>query len=113
MKPPLFKCNTMNHVHLIGKISSEPRIFEQQDGRKVVQFILTTKDVYLNAQGEKKHNTNWHKMSAWGSWVSVLETLGEKGLHISIEGRLISKFYGKAGQKRIYSEVEINDLVLL
>ena len=103
----------MNHVHLIGKISSEPRIFEQQDGRKVAQFMLTTKDVYLNAQGEKKHTTHWHKMSAWGSWVAVLETLGEKGLNISIEGRLISKFYGKAGQKRIYSEVEINDLVLL
>jgi single-strand DNA-binding protein len=104
----------MNHVNLIGKISSAPKVLELENGRKIAQFSLSTSEVYLDGDGNKKERKHWHRISAWGKWVSVLEKFGEKGLKLAIEGRLVSRFYkGKTGDRRFVVEVEVNDLILM
>ena len=50
-------------------------------------------------------------MSAWGNWVNVLQELSEVGTELAVEGKLNTRFYEKAGQKKFISEVEINDLI--
>jgi single-strand DNA-binding protein len=104
----------MNHVNLIGKISSEPKVLELENGRKIAQFSLSTSEVYLDGEGNTKERKQWHRISAWGRWVSVLEKFGQKGLNLAVEGRLVSRFYkGKSGDRRFVVEVEVNDLILL
>jgi single-strand DNA-binding protein len=104
----------MNHVNLIGKICSAPKVVELTNGRKIAQFSLSTQESYLDVDGTTKVRKQWHRISAWGRWVAILEELGEKGLSLAIEGRLISRFYkSKTGERKLVTEVEVNDLVLL
>ena len=49
----------MNHVNLIGKITSLPRIYELPNGRKIAQFTMSTKETYLDEEGNPKNKSNW------------------------------------------------------
>lgn len=104
----------MNYVNLIGKVSSEPKVVSLENGRKVASFSLKTEETFLDKDGNVKKRNQWHRISAWGRWVAILEEFGEKGLQLAVEGRLTSRFYrDQKGQSRFVSEVEVNDLVLL
>lgn len=105
--------HSMNHVNLIGKVTSEPKVTQLENGRKVAKFSLSTKEIYLDAEGNTKSRDNWHILTAWGRWIKVLEEFGPVGTHVAVEGRLVSRFYNSQGQKKYVSEVEINDLILL
>lgn len=104
----------MNHVNLIGKLSSAPRFVELEDGRKIAQLTMSTKEMYLDATGKTKTRSQWHRLTAWGRWVQILEELGKVGMDLAVEGKLVSKFYNnRLGEKKMITEVEINDLILL
>jgi single-strand DNA-binding protein len=103
----------MNHVNLIGKVTSAPRFYELPNGRKIAQFTMSTNETYLDDNGETQKKHHWHRMSAWGRWVQVMQELGSVGMDIAVEGKLTTRFYQKGGEKRFISEVEVNDLVIL
>jgi single-strand DNA-binding protein len=104
----------MNHVNLIGKISSEPKVLILENGRKLAQFSMSTQETFLDEFGNVIKKNQWHRISAWGNWVNVLEELGQKGIKLAVEGKLVSRFYkNQAGSKQFVTEVEVNDLVIL
>jgi len=105
--------HSLNHVNLIGKVTSEPKVTQLENGRKVAKFSLSTKEFYLDVDGNMKSRSNWHILTAWGKWITVLEEFGSVGTQVAVEGRLVSRFYNSEGQKKFVSEVEINDLILL
>lgn len=107
------KISHMNHVNLIGKMTSTPRFYDLPNGRRVAQFTMSTKETFLDEEGNTKKKSHWHRMSAWGRWVQVLKELGTEGMELAVEGKLTTRFYDKGGEKRFISEVEINDLVIL
>ena len=104
----------MNHVNLIGKMCSTPKFVELKNGKKLVQFTLSTKETFLDAEGKAQTNRQWHKLFAWGKRVKVLEELGSEGMNIAIEERLTSRFYKlQTGDRKYISEVEVNDIIIL
>lgn len=104
----------MNYVNLIGKISSEPRVFSLESGRKIANFSLKTEETILDKEGNPHKKSQWHRIAAWGKWVSVIEQFGDRGINLAIEGRLISRFYKTPkGERKMITEVEVNDLILL
>ena len=103
----------MNHVNLIGKVCSTPKIVELANGRKIAQFTLSTKEMYLDSSGNTKTRSNWHQLTAWGRWVQILEELCHKGMDLAVEGKLVTTFYQKQGERKFISEVEVNDLIIL
>lgn len=104
----------MNHVNLIGKISSDPKVVMLENGKRIAQFSLSTQETFLDGEGNVKKKSTWHRVSAWGNWVSVLEELGQKGINLAIEGKLVSRFYHtQKGERKFVTEVEVNDLVIL
>lgn len=103
----------MNHVNLIGKMTSLPRFSILPNGRKIAQFTMATKDTYLDEDGNPKDKNHWHRISAWGRWTQILEELGDVGMEMAIEGKLTTRFYHQGGQRHFVSEVEVNDLVIL
>ena len=102
-----------NHVNLIGRITSAPRYYEHPSGRRVAQFTLSTNETYLDEDGNTKVKNHWHRIAAWGRWVKVLEEFGHVNLHVALEGKLITRFYFRNGEKQFISEVEVNDLVIM
>jgi single-strand DNA-binding protein len=105
--------NDLNHVNLIGKVSSTPKIVELENGRRIAKFTLSTKEHYLDANGITKTRRYWHTLSAWGRWVKVLEEIGNVGSELAIEGKLVTRFYQTNGQRKMVSEVEVNDIVVM
>ena len=104
----------INHVNLIGQMSGEPKFYTLPNGAKVARFSISTQETLLDEDGNMKNIKNWHRVSAWGSWVSLIEKMGAAGQALAIEGKLTSRFYKtKAGEAKSVSEVEINDLIIL
>ncbi len=104
----------MNYVNLIGKISSDLRVMDLDNGQKIANFSLKTEENVLDKDGKSHKRSQWHRVSAWGKWVSILEEFGEKGINLAVEGRLTSRFYRDVkGNNRFVSEVEVNDLIVL
>lgn len=103
----------MNHVNLIGKVCSAPKVVELADGRKIAQFTMSTKEMYLDGAGKTKTRSNWHRLTAWGRWVQILEELCQEGMDLAVEGKLVTRFYKNQGERKFVSEVEINDLIIL
>ena len=102
-----------NRVQLIGHVGQDPEIKQLENGR-VANFTIATNDSYTNAKGEKVEQTEWHRVSAWGKTVDIIEQLLKKGSHEAIEGKLTHRSYDdKDGNKRYITEVVANELVLL
>ncbi|MFD2908704.1 single-stranded DNA-binding protein [Flavobacterium ardleyense] len=102
-----------NRVQLIGHVGQDPEIKQLENGR-VANFTIATNDSYTNAKGEKVEQTEWHRVSAWGKTVDIIEQLLKKGSHVAIEGKLTHRSYDdKDGNKRYITEVVANELVLL
>ena len=106
--------NLRNRVQLIGHVGNDPEIKTLEGGRKLANITVATNDYYKNAQGEKVEQTEWHRVSAWGKTVDIIEQLLKKGSHVAIEGKLTHRSYDdKDGNKRYITEVVANELVLL
>ena len=104
----------MNHVNIIGKISSDPKVSILPGGRRVVNFSLATKEHYLDKEGNLQVKQDWHRLTAFGRWVNILEELCAKGINVAVEGRLVSRFYKtESGERKMFSEIEVNDLIIL
>ena len=104
----------MNHVNIIGKISSEPKVTILPGGRRVVNFSLATKEHYLDKEGNLQVKQDWHRLTAFGRWVNILEELCTKGINVAVEGRLVSRFYKtESGERKILSEIEVNYIINL
>lgn len=104
---------SMNHVNLIGRISSKPRFYEHPSGRKVAQFTLVTQETYIDEDEKTQIKRHWHRVAAWGRWVQVIEQFGDHNLQVAIEGKLTTRFYYRDGVKQFISEVEVNDLIVM
>ena len=102
-----------NRVQLIGHVGQEPEIKNLESGR-VANFTIATNENYTNTKGEKVEQTEWHRVSAWGKTVEIIERLLTKGSHVAIEGKLTHRSYDDIdGNKRYITEVVANELVLL
>lgn len=103
----------MNHVNLIGTMSSVPKFVELSNGQKIAQFTMSTQEHFLDQAGNAKSKKTSHRMTAWGKWLKVLEEFGNEGMNLAIEGKLVSRFYQVGNRKQFVSEVEVNDLIIL
>jgi len=102
-----------NRVQLIGHVGQKPEIKNLESGR-VANFTIATNENYTNAKGEKVEQTEWHRVSAWGKTVDIIEKFLTKGTHVALEGKLTHRSYDdKDGNKRYITEVVANELVLL
>lgn len=107
--------NTMkNKVQLIGNLGNSPEIVNLQSGKKMAKFSLATNETYRNGSGEKKTETHWHNIVAWGSTANIAEKYLKKGNRTAVEGRLSSRSYeDKEGNKRYVNEVIVHEILLL
>lgn len=103
-----------NHVQLIGNVGQEPTITNLESGKKVARFPLATNEYYKDGKGEKKTDTNWHTIVAWGKTADIIEKYVEKSKEIGITGKLKSRSYTTDdGNQRYVTEVVADEILLL
>ena len=103
----------MNHVNMIGKVSSRPDFFEH-NGVKAARFTLCTNETILDANGNPRNITEKHRVMAWGTNLRIVENLCDPGTSIAVEGKLKHRYYSvPGGSRRCVSEVEANELIII
>ena len=102
-----------NKVTLIGHTGKEVEIVNFEKG-KIAKVTLATNDYYSNSLGERVEETQWHNLVFNGKLADIMEKYVQKGKEIAVEGKLTYRTYDdKDGQKRFFTEIRVEELVLL
>lgn len=104
----------VNKIILIGNVGKDPIIRHINENTPVASFTLATNEVYVDAQGNKQKNTDWHNIVAWRNLAQLAEKYIHKGSQIYVEGKLKSRTYtDKENQSRTIIEVVAEKIQLL
>lgn len=97
----------VNKVLLIGNVGGQPTLKTFDNGGKIVNFSLATNETYVNKQGEKVTNTQWHNISFnIPKLAETIEKHVKKGDMLLVEGKINYREYtDKEGQKKYITEV--------
>lgn len=106
--------NLRNSVRLIGNLGGNPEVKSLEKGNKVAKFTLATNETYSDKDGKKVTDTQWHNIIAWGKTAEIVEEFLTKGSEVAIEGKLTTRSYeGKEGDKKYFTEIVLNDMLML
>ncbi|RKD12899.1 single-stranded DNA-binding protein [Pelobium manganitolerans] len=106
--------NLRNSVRLIGFLGAAPELKEISKTKKLAKLSLATSDSYRNDKGERVEDTQWHNLVLWDKQADVAVKYLDKGSEIAIEGKLVTRNYSdKDGIKRYYTEILVNELLML
>ena len=103
-----------NKVQLIGNLGNAPEVRTTETGKKLVRFSIATNETYRSSEGEKKTETQWHNLIAWGKVAEIAEKFLAKGTEVAIEGKLVNRNYmDKEGNKKYFTEIQASELLML
>jgi len=105
---------SLNRVQLIGNLTRDPELRYTPQGTAVCTFGLATNRFWTTESGEKKEETEFHRIVSWNKLAELCSQLLVKGRKIYVEGRLSTRTWtGQDGAQRTTTEVVIDDMILL
>lgn len=104
---------SVNKVILVGNLGKDAEVRVTPGGHSVASFSMATTENWTSREGEKKEQTEWHRIVLWGKTADSLQPYLVKGKQIYLEGRLQTRQWEKDGVKRYTTEVKADRVVLL
>jgi single-strand DNA-binding protein len=104
---------SVNKAILVGNLGRDAEVRFTPGGQAVASFSIATTENWTSKDGEKKEQTEWHKIVLWGKSAETLQPYLTKGKQIYVEGRLQTRNWEKDGQKHYTTEVKADRIVLL
>lgn len=96
----------LNKVIIVGRVTSDPELRTTASGTHVASFSIATNRNWTDKDGQKKEDTEFHNIVAWGRQADVVSQFSKKGSLLLIEGRLQTRSWeGKDGQQRRTTEI--------
>jgi len=106
---------TLNDVTLLWWVANDPLLKETQWEQKLAVFNLATKRAWLTKDGEKREESQFHKLVCWWKlWEMAVGLLHRWDLvHIKwyLHNRKIEIEWEE--KPRILTEIVVNDLILI
>ncbi|MEX2160316.1 MAG: single-stranded DNA-binding protein [Anaerolineales bacterium] len=104
----------LNKVMLIGNLGRDPEMRYTPSGRPVTSFSVATSRSWNTAEGERRTETEWFNIVAWGSLAEICNQYLKKGQQVYIEGRLQTRRWDdEEGNKRTATEVVAREMIML
>lgn len=105
----------LNKVMLIGNVGRDPEVRFTADGSAVAGLSLaTTRSWKDKNSGEKKEETEWHRVVFYGRLAEIVGDYAKKGRSIYVEGRLRTrKWEDKSGVEKYTTEIIADEMKLL
>jgi single-strand DNA-binding protein len=106
---------SVNKAILVGNVGKDPEIKILPSGTSVANFALATSERFKDKSGEFQERTEWHNLVAYERLAEIVRDYVKKGSKLYVEGRIQTRTYDdkQTQQKRYWTEIRINDLVLL
>src|SRR5438270_8007658 len=97
---------SLNKVLLMGNLTRPPELRYTPSGAAVADMRLAVSRNYTTQSGEKRDETAFLTVIAWGKTAENCSEYLDKGSQILVEGRIQTRDWeGKDGQKRSATEV--------
>lgn len=102
-----------NKAFILGNVTRDPESRALPSGQQVVNFGIATNRFYTDQAGQKKQDTEFHNVVAFGKLADIAARYLTKGGLVMIEGRIKnSSWQGTDGVKKYKSEIIAETLQL-
>ncbi len=103
---------SLNRVQLIGNLTRDPELRYTPNGTAVCTFGLATSRYWMTSEGEKKEETQFHRIVAWNKLAELCGQILKKGQRVYVEGRLTYRtITDKQGNQKIVTEIVLDDFI--
>jgi single-strand DNA-binding protein len=104
----------LNKVMIIGRLGRDPEMRYTPSGRPVTNFSVATSRSWNTSEGERRTETEWFNVVAWGSLAEICNQYLAKGQQVYIEGRLQSRSWEDTdGHQHSAVEIVANEMIML
>ena len=106
---------SVNKAILIGNLGRDPEVRYSPDGAAVCNIsIATTSSWKDKSSGEKREETEWHRVVFYGKLAEIAGEYVKKGTPLYVEGRLkYGKYTDQAGVEKNTVDIIATELQLL
>ena len=105
---------SLNSVQLIGNLTRDPELRYTATGRPVCSVGLATNRQWKTESGEKKEDTEFHKVILWGKLAEIASQYLRKGMRAYVQGRIQTRSYtGSDGTHKFVTEIIAEDMLML
>ena len=104
----------LNKVMIIGRLGRDPEMRYTPSGRPVTTFSVATSRSWNTSEGERRTETEWFNVVAWGNLAEICKQYLTKGQQAYVEGRLQTRNWEDSeGKKHNAVEIVANEMIIL
>ena len=105
----------LNKVMLIGRLGADPDLKYMPNGTEIATLRLATSRRWKDKNtGERKEDTEWHRVVLFGSLGKIAADYLKKGSQCYVEGRIrTQKWQDQNGQDRYTTEIVADTMNML
>jgi single-strand DNA-binding protein len=104
----------LNKVMIIGTLERDPEMRYTPSGKPVTSFSVATTRSWVSADGERREETEWFNVVAWGNLAEICKNHLRKGQQVYVEGRLQTRHWeDEKGKKHYRIELVANEMIIL
>lgn len=105
----------INKVILVATCGNDPQVKNFPNGGKLVQFSVATNESWVDKNtGERRQETEWHRIVANNRTADIIEQYVKKGMRLYIEGSLKTrKWTDQQGIERYATEINCFSVQIL
>ena len=104
----------VNRVILIGNVGADPEVRYLEGGDCTAVVRLATTEAYRLRSGERREQTEWHRLVFWRGLEQVVEKYVHKGDKLYVEGRITYRQWeDKAQIKHYITEILVSGMEML
>lgn len=106
---------SLNKVQIIGNLGKEPETRYMPSGDAMTSITVATTESWKDkASGEKKEQTEWHRITFFGKLAEIAGQYLKKGSQVYIEGSLRTRKYtDKDGVEKYATDIKADTLQML
>ena len=101
----------LNQVVLVGRLTSDPELYQTETGKKVARMILAVPRPYKNSEGQ--YDTDYISCKLWQVIAKNTTEYCKKGDLVGIRGRIETYNYETEEGKKFLTEVIADKITFL
>lgn len=95
----------LNKAMIFGNLTRDPEMKSLPSGMQVTSFSIATNRVYMDRDGKKQENVDYHNITVFGKQAETSAKWLKKGSSAYVEGRLQTQSWDKDGVKHYRTEI--------
>ena len=105
---------SINKVILVGNLGQDPEVKYMPSGGAVTNLSIATTDSWKDkSTGEKRENTEWHRVVFFNRLAEIAGEYLRKGSQVYIEGNLRTRSWEDNGVKKYTTEIVAREMQML